>query len=231
MWHGGYVLTAKSSSLENISPQVLRRVAKELSDLATSAMDGIKIIVNEEDITDIQALIDGPGMPLTPDVRSHSTEGTPYHGGVFRVKLVLSNDFPAAPPKGYFITKIFHPNVSKAGEICVNTLKKDWKSDYGVGHVLTVVKCLLIHPNAESALNEEAGKLLLEKYMQFLIIEGAICVFLCLIHAYGSMIAVVTPRYEDYARHAKMMTDIHAKPATKEPSAEEVCPQQSVADC
>jgi hypothetical protein len=28
---------------------------------------------------------------------------------------------------GYFTTKIFHPNVAvPSGEICVNTLKKDW---------------------------------------------------------------------------------------------------------
>ena len=27
---------------------------------------------------------------------------------------------------GYFLTKIFHPNVSEKGEICVNILKKDW---------------------------------------------------------------------------------------------------------
>lgn len=40
------------------------------------------------------------------------------------MKLVLSSDFPQVPPKGYFLTKIFHPNISKSGEICVNTLKK-----------------------------------------------------------------------------------------------------------
>lgn len=65
---------------------------------------------------------------------------------------------------GWFATKIFHPNVSSAGEICVNTLKKDWKSTYGIGHILVTVKCLLIYPNPESALDEEAGKLLLEDY-------------------------------------------------------------------
>lgn len=32
-----------------------------------------------------------------------------------------------AAPAGYFLTKIYHPNISKAGEICVNTLKRDWK--------------------------------------------------------------------------------------------------------
>merc|ERR1712050_241566 len=46
----------------------------------------------------------------------------------------------------------------------MGTLKKDWKSDLGIRHVLLTVKCLLIVPNPESALNEEAGKLLLERY-------------------------------------------------------------------
>ena len=68
---------------------------------------------------------------------------------------------------GWFATKIFHPNVSGAGEICVNTLKKDWKSSYGIGHILVTVKCLLIYPNPESALDEEAGKLLLEDYNSY----------------------------------------------------------------
>ncbi len=62
------------------------------------------------------------------------------------------------------LTKIFHPNVSSSGEICVNTLKKDWKSTYGIEHILVTVKCLLIYPNPESALDEEAGRDLLENY-------------------------------------------------------------------
>ncbi len=70
-------------------------------------------------------------------------------------------------PSGWFATKIFHPNVSTVGEICVNTLKKDWKSSYGIGHILVTVKCLLIYPNPESALDEEAGKLLLEDYNSY----------------------------------------------------------------
>lgn len=40
------------------------------------------------------------------------------------------------------LTKIFHPNMSKSGEICVDTLKKGWKKEYGVGHVLVVSKHL-----------------------------------------------------------------------------------------
>jgi len=80
------------------------------------------------------------------------------------MKLVLGRDFPQGPPKGFFLTKIFHPNVSATGEICVNTLKRDWDPSHGINHVLIVVKCLLINPNPESALNEEAGMMLLEQY-------------------------------------------------------------------
>ena len=49
----------------------------------------------------------------------------------------------------------------------MNTLKKDWKPEYGIGHILVTVKCLLIYPNPESALDEEAGKLLLEEYASY----------------------------------------------------------------
>jgi ubiquitin-conjugating enzyme E2 S len=121
--------------------------------------------------------------------------------------------------QGYFTTPIFHPNVAKNGEICVNTLKKDWKADCklrsravpdpalsprhprslpspraracgcrdawltcerdGGSHILMVVRCLLIEPNPESALNEEAGRMFMEDY-------------------------------EEYSKRARLMTKIHA---------------------
>ncbi|CAG8488786.1 13640_t:CDS:2 [Ambispora leptoticha] len=151
---------------QNISPAVIKRISKELHDIIEDPPEGIRTIINYEDICDIQAWILGP-------------ECTPYEKGCFKVKLMLNADFPAVPPKCYFITKIFHPNVSRNGEVCVNTLKKDWQKDLGVKHILLTVKCLLIVPNAESALNEEAGKLLLENY-------------------------------DDYAKHARLLTGIHA---------------------
>lgn len=40
--------------------------------------------------------------------------------------------------------------MSASGEICVNVLKRDWAPDLGLRHVLTVIRCLLIEPNAES---------------------------------------------------------------------------------
>lgn len=93
--------------------------------------------------------------------------GTPFEEGEFLVLIELVEEFPVKPPKGRFLTKIFHPNISKTGEICVNTLKKDWKSTYGITHILQVIRCLLIAPNPESALNEEAGRLFQEDYEKY----------------------------------------------------------------
>ena len=54
-----------------------------------------------------------------------------------------------------------------SGEICVNTLKKDWKPGHDLRHVLMVIRCLLIEPFPESALNEDAAKLMLENYDEY----------------------------------------------------------------
>ncbi len=67
------------------------------------------------------------------------------------------------------MTKIFHPNVATpSGEICVNTLKRDWdQSKWNLSHIFSIIKCLLIVPFPESALNEDAGRLFMESYNEF----------------------------------------------------------------
>ncbi|CAA2989014.1 ubiquitin-conjugating enzyme E2 22-like [Olea europaea subsp. europaea] len=157
---------------ENLPPNVIKQLARELKNLDETPPEGIKVAVNDDNFAAIYADIEGPA-------------GTPYENGIFRMKLTLSHDFPQSPPKGYFLTKIFHPNIATNGEICVNALKKDWNPSLGLRHVLIVIRCLLIEPFPESALNEQAGKMLLENY-------------------------------EEYARHAKLYTGIHAlKPKPK----------------
>lgn len=92
---------------------------------------------------------------------------TPYEDGLFRMKLVLSKDYPHSPPRGFFLTKIFHPNVSTTGDICVNLLKRDWNADITLHHVCQVIRCLLIVPFPESSLNDEAAKLFMESYEEY----------------------------------------------------------------
>ena len=44
-----------------MSPQIIRQVTKELIDLQKNPPEGIKVFMSEEDVTDIQASIEGPG--------------------------------------------------------------------------------------------------------------------------------------------------------------------------
>lgn len=163
---------AQTSNVENLAPHVIRQVRRELMDLVRNPPEGLKVHMNDADVTDIQATLDGP-------------QGTPFSGGQFKIRLVLSKDHPSSPPKGYFQTRIFHPNVAPdSGQICVNTLKKDWTPDVGLLRIFLTIKCLLIVPNAESALNEEAGRLLLD-------------------------------HYSEYEQRASMMTAIHAQPVNR----------------
>jgi ubiquitin-conjugating enzyme E2 S len=73
---------------------------------------------------------------------------------------VIENGFPQNAPKAYFLTKIFHPNVAvPSGDICVNTLKRDWNpAKWKLDHIFGIIRCLLIVPFPESSLNEEAGR-------------------------------------------------------------------------
>lgn len=46
---------------ENISPSVINRLVKELKETQKSPVEGINVVINEENVTDIQADVEGPG--------------------------------------------------------------------------------------------------------------------------------------------------------------------------
>ena len=139
----------------HLNPNIIKALWRQQQELLKKSPEYVTPIINPEDPLDIQCDIEGP-------------KATPYENGIFRVKLIISNDFPTQAPKGIFITKIFHPNISEKGEICVNTLKKDWNpSQWNLYNLFEVIKCLLIVPFPQSALNEEAGKLFMENYDEY----------------------------------------------------------------
>jgi ubiquitin-conjugating enzyme E2 S len=124
-------------------------------------------------------------------------QGTPYEGKYFILKLVFSQEFPVTPPRGFFLTKLYHPNVDvSTGAICVNTLKKDWTSETTVCHVLAVIRCLLIVPFPESSLNDEAGKLFMESY-------------------------------DEYAKRARLLADVHGRSLSVAKTEDDLLPVSS----
>lgn len=47
--------------MENLPPHIIRLVYKEVTTLTADPPDGIKVFPNEEDLTDLQVTIEGPG--------------------------------------------------------------------------------------------------------------------------------------------------------------------------
>ncbi|KKK15101.1 hypothetical protein AOCH_003533 [Aspergillus ochraceoroseus] len=108
-----------------------------------------------DDLTQLTTLLAGP-------------QGTPYSQGLWRLHLKIPEDYPTSPPKATFKTRIWHPNVEEStGAVCVDTLKRDWKSTLTLKDVLITISCLLIYPNPDSALNSTSGALLQENYDAF----------------------------------------------------------------
>ena len=63
--------------------------------------------------------------------------------------ILLNDALSFVNNTGFFLTKIFHPNVAQNGAICVNTLKRDWKPEHGIKHILLVslqgtLNCVLV---------------------------------------------------------------------------------------
>ena len=62
-------MTLKATN-ENLPPNVIRQLAKELKNLDESPPEGINVIVNDDDFTTIFADIEGPGNILSRSVYS-----------------------------------------------------------------------------------------------------------------------------------------------------------------
>lgn len=83
---------------------------------------------------------------------------SPYEGGVFKLELFLPEDYPMAPPKVRFLTKIYHPNIDRLGRICLDILKDKWSPALQIRTVLLSIQALLSAPNPDDPLIEEIAK-------------------------------------------------------------------------
>lgn len=88
--------------------------------------------------------------------------GTPWEGGVYRIRMLFPEDFPAKPPKCQFSPPLFHPNVYPSGTVCLSILdeSKTWEPSLGVLEILQGIQQLLSEPNIADPAQREAYELL-----------------------------------------------------------------------
>ena len=77
-------------------------------------------------------------------------DDTPYSGGIFTVDIVIPDQYPFAPPKVTFNTRVWHPNVSsQTGAICLDILKDQWSPAMTIRTVLLSLQALLCAPEPD----------------------------------------------------------------------------------
>lgn len=80
---------------------------------------------------------------------------TPYEGGIFHIRIDVGDQYPFAPARMRFLTKILHPNVEANGAICTDLLYNMWNLDYGLEFALKSVALLLDKPNWDEPVDGE----------------------------------------------------------------------------
>ena len=77
---------------------------------------------------------------------------SPYQGAIFHLDIKIPDGYPFKPPKIKFVTPIFHPNINKTGDICLDTITTNWTPIMSIGKVLLGICSLLTDPNPDDPL-------------------------------------------------------------------------------
>lgn len=113
------------------------RIQKELREIATDKASGVEVEVVGGSLQRLVGSVPGP-------------KDTPYDGGVFKVDIQLDDQYPFAPPKMRFLTRVWHPNVSSAsGAICLDVLKDQWSPALTLKTALLSLQALLSSPQPD----------------------------------------------------------------------------------
>lgn len=104
-----------------------RRLLKDLKKLETEdSSSGITATPDEDSLFRWKAVIFGP-------------DETEWEGGIFRLIMEFSEDYPNKPPKVKFLTRMFHPNIYNDGSICLDILQNMWSPVYDISSILTSI--------------------------------------------------------------------------------------------
>uniref|UniRef100_A0A3B5Q041 Ubiquitin-conjugating enzyme E2 H n=1 Tax=Xiphophorus maculatus TaxID=8083 RepID=A0A3B5Q041_XIPMA len=105
--------------------------------------DVVKLIESKHEVTILSGLNEFV-------VKFHGPPGTPYEGGVWKVRVDLPDKYPFKSPSIGFMNKIFHPNIDEA---CLS-IKSIFSS---------FLPQLLAYPNPIDPLNGDAAAMYLHR--------------------------------------------------------------------
>ena len=89
-------------------------------------------------------------------------KGTPHEGGLYKIEISFTEDYPSKAPLVKFKPVIFHPNVYGSGKICLSIIDdtKGWQPTITIKQILLGVQDLLNNPNNADPAQSESSDLL-----------------------------------------------------------------------
>ncbi|KAG2158421.1 ubiquitin-conjugating enzyme/RWD-like protein [Suillus bovinus] len=133
----------------------LRRIQKELQDIANRPLDGITVEPEADNLLIWKCSVKG-------------TVNSPYKNGTFHFKIELPMNFPFKAPSVTFLTKIYHPGINEEGHICVPILRDEWKPSVTLSTVLAVIQEKVNNPSPDDPFEPEIAALLKNDKAKFL---------------------------------------------------------------
>ena len=124
----------------------INRIQKELNNIQKDPPLNCSAGPTDDNMFFWQATIMGPSE-------------SPYEGGIFFLNIHFPSDYPFKPPKVTFKTKVFHPNISGSGAICLDILKDQWSPALTISKVLLSICSLLTDPNPDDPLVPDIANL------------------------------------------------------------------------
>ena len=111
-----------------------KRILKEIREMKDNSPVGCFAAPDKDDLFHWTATILGP-------------EDSPYENGVFALDIHLPPDYPFKCPSVIFITRIYHPNISPRGQICMKILCCEWTPSITISKLLTSIRSLMKDPD------------------------------------------------------------------------------------